>query len=312
MATFKKIDPANMAETANLVQVFNISPESTEKKIVDFFQYCGDIIEYEIVEVENGFEALLLFDKTSSVDTAVLLNNSRIDDRNIIVKKYDDAVKEAAEFAEAAAADAVPATNQTTGSSKLANFIADTMIKAETLSRSVDTKLGVTEKFNLLVEESKKLGKSVDEKYGISEKTAKATTAINTKIDEFKNNEKVTAARSAGQTRVAAARTAAQPTLENIKHSNTVKKLQDVYAQVKEKLNEVTQETIEIKKSKTVKANPEAASATAEAAPEGAAVAAEAKESATGAAPEEAETQETPAAAPAETATPAAAATTQN
>jgi len=305
MATFKKIDPVNMAETANLVQVFNISPDSTEKKIVDFFQYCGDIIEYEIVEVENGFEALLLFDKASSVDTAVLLNNSRIDDRNIIVKKYDDAVKEAAEFAEAAAADAVPAAAPATGS-KLANFIADTMIKAETLSKSVDTKLGVTEKFNLLVEESKRLGKSVDEKYGISEKTAKATTAINTKIDEFKNNEKVTAARSAGQTRVAAAKTAAQPTLENIKHSTTVKKLQDVYAQVKEKLNEVTQETIEIKKSKTVKANPDAA--VAEAAPEGAALAAEAKASGT-ATPEAAEAPEAPAAADA--AAPAAA-TTQN
>jgi len=65
MATFTKIDPANMAETetANLVHVFNISPDSSEKKIVDFFQYCGDIIEYEIVQVENGFEALLLFDK---------------------------------------------------------------------------------------------------------------------------------------------------------------------------------------------------------------------------------------------------------
>jgi len=272
-----------MAETANLVHVFNISPESTEKKIVDFFQYCGDIIEYEIVEVENGFEALLLFDKASSVDTAVLLNNSRIDDRNIVVKKYDDAVKEAAEAAEAAAADAVPAEAQASGSSRLANFIADTMIKAETLGKSVDSKFGVTEKFQHLVEESKKLGKSVDEKYGISDKTSKATTALNTKIDEFKNNEKVSAARSAGQTRVAAAKTAAQPTIENIKHSTTVKKIQDVYTQVKEKVNEVTQETIKIKKSKTLKLTPEGAAAIAasEAAPEGVAVAAEAKDTTT-------------------------------
>ncbi|ORX80256.1 hypothetical protein BCR32DRAFT_245731, partial [Anaeromyces robustus] len=187
MATFKKIDPANMAETANLVQVFNISPDSTEKKIVDFFQYCGDIIEYEIVPVENGFEALLLFDKASSVDTAVLLNNSRIDDRNIVVKKYDDAVKEAAATTETTEAAAAAAPS---GTSKLANFIADTMVQAEQLSKSIDTKLGVTEKFQLLVEESKKLRDSVDAKYGISEKTAKATTAINTKIDEIKNNEK--------------------------------------------------------------------------------------------------------------------------
>jgi len=63
MVAFKKIDPASLAETANLVHVTNISPSTTEKKVVDFFQYCGDIIEYEIVEVENGFEALLLFDK---------------------------------------------------------------------------------------------------------------------------------------------------------------------------------------------------------------------------------------------------------
>jgi len=63
MANFTKIDPANMAETGNLVQVSNISPDSSEKKVIDFFQYCGDIIEYEIVPVENGFEALLLFDK---------------------------------------------------------------------------------------------------------------------------------------------------------------------------------------------------------------------------------------------------------
>ncbi|ORX41736.1 hypothetical protein BCR36DRAFT_363668 [Piromyces finnis] len=280
MATFKKIDPTNMAETANLVQVSNISPDSTEKKVIDFFQYCGDIIEYEIVQVENGFEALLLFDKASSVDTAVLLNNSRIDDRNIIVKKYDDTVRESVE-AVAAAADA-PADAPASGSSKLANFIADTMIKAETLGKSVDTKLGVTEKFQLLVEESKKLGKSVDAKYGISEKTAKATTAINTKIDEIKNNEKVSAARTAGQTRVAAAKTAAQPTIETIKQSTPVKKIQDVYTQVIGKVNEVTQETIKIKKSKTLKPSPEGAATLAESetAPS-AAVAAESKESVT-------------------------------
>jgi len=291
MATFKKIDPANMAETANLVHIFNISPSSTEKSIIDFFQYCGDIIEYEIVEVENGFEALLLFDKASSVDTAVILNNSRIDDRNIIVKKYDDAVKEAAEAAAAADADATAAPS---GSSKLANFIADYMIKAENLSKSVDTKFGVTEKFQHLVEESKKLKDSVDAKYGISEKTTKATTAINSKIDEFKNSEKVTAAKTAAQPRVAAAKNAAQPTIDNIKHSTTVKKIQDVYTQVKDKVNEVTQETIKIKKSKTLKLSPEGAAAIAEVeanATEGAAVAAESKESTTPATTETTTTQ---------------------
>lgn len=259
MATFKKIDPANMAETANLVQVFNISPDSTEKKIVDFFQYCGDIVEYEIVPVENGFEALLLFDKASSVDTAVLLNNSRIDDRNIIVKKYDDAVKEAA--AAATTTTEAPATDAPSGSSKIANFLADTIVQAEQFTRSVDAKLGVTEKFQVLVEESKKIRDSVDAKYGISEKTARATTAINTKIDEIKNNEKVVAAKNAAQSRGTAARAAAQPTLENLKHSSTVKKVQDVYTQVKDKVNEVTQETLKLKKSKTLKLSPEGAAA---------------------------------------------------
>jgi len=286
MANFTKIDPANMAETGNLVQVSNISPDSSEKKVIDFFQYCGDIIEYEIVPVENGFEALLLFDKSSSVDTAVLLNNSRIDDRNIIVKKYDDVVKETA--AAAANADAAPATSApaVSGSSKLANFIADTMIKAEALSKTVDTKLGVSEKFQLLVEESKKLKDTVDAKYGISEKTAKATNAINTKIDEIKNSERVTAARTAAQPRVTAAKNAAQPTIDNIKHSATVKKLQDAYAQVREKINEVTQETINIKNSKTVHLSPEESAAIADANvanQEGAAVAAESKESTTAA-----------------------------
>jgi len=279
MATFKKIDPANMAETANLVHVFNISPESTEKKIVDFFQYCGDIIEYEIVEVENGYEALLLFDKASSVDTAVLLNNSRIDDRNIIVKKYDDAVKEAAASPETAAPAQTEAPQ--TGTSKLANFIADRMIQAEQISKSVDSKLGITEKFHLLVEESKKL----DAKYGISEKTvattAAATAAVKAKYNELKNNEKVNAAKTAAQPRVAAAKSAAQPTIDNIKHSSTVMKIQETYNQVIDKVSEVTQETLKIKKSKTLKLSPEGAAAVAAVsesnAPEGAAAAAEAK-----------------------------------
>jgi len=284
MATFKKIDPANMAETSNLVHVFNISPESTEKKVIDFFQYCGVIVEYEIVEVENGFEALLLFDKASSVDTAILLNNSRIDDRNIIVKKYDDAVKEAAAAAtvanEAAATEAAPS-----GTSRLANFIADRMIQAEQISKSIDSKLGVTEKFQYLVEESKKLRDSVDAKYGITEKTARATAAVNAKIDEIKNNEKVTAARNVAQPRYEAAKSVAQPTIENIKHSTTVMKIQETYNQVKDKVNEVTQETLKIKKSKTLKLSPEGAavspvspvSSSETPAPEGAAAAAEIK-----------------------------------
>ncbi|KAG4095756.1 hypothetical protein H8356DRAFT_944434 [Neocallimastix lanati (nom. inval.)] len=291
MATFKKIDPANMAETSNLVHVFNISPESTEKKIIDFFQYCGDIIEYEIVEVENGFEALLLFDK--AVDTAILLNNSRIDDRNIIVKKYDDAVKEIADAAAVAdAADAAEVTPSST--SRLANFIADRMIQAEQISKSIDSKLGVTEKFQYLVEESKKLRDSVDAKYGITEKTARATAAVNAKIDEIKNNEKVTAARNVAQPRYEAAKSAAQPTIENIKHSSTVMKIQETYNQVKEKVNEVTQETIKIKKSKTLKLSSEGdaaavspVSSSETPAPEGAAAAAEVKPNEAQAAPTE-------------------------
>lgn len=247
---FTKIDPAHMADTSFLVQVFNISPIATEKKIYDFFFFCGNIIEYEIVKVEDGFEALFLFDKATSVDTALMLNNVALEDRCVQVKKYDEVVNESIKKALDEEDNKEIENQKKAEPNKLANILAESIVQTEQLGKNIDNKFRVTEKFQALIDEAVKIGHNVDSKLGITEKTNKATAVVESKIDELHINEKWTAAKNAATPRVAAAKSAAQPTVDTIINSTPVKKFQEIISQVKGKVTEVSTETRKLKEEK--------------------------------------------------------------
>ncbi|CAO3688702.1 unnamed protein product [Umbelopsis ramanniana] len=76
--------------TPNLVVVSHISAASSEKTILDFFQFCGKIKEFELTkdDDEKHQVALIYFERESAAKTAVLLSNALIDDSHIAVAPY--------------------------------------------------------------------------------------------------------------------------------------------------------------------------------------------------------------------------------
>ncbi|KAM3579475.1 Protein vip1, variant 2 [Umbelopsis sp. WA50703] len=74
----------------NYVVVSHIAGTSSEKTILDFFQFCGKIKEFELVkdDDEKHQVALIHFERESAAKTAVLLSNALIDDSHIVVAPY--------------------------------------------------------------------------------------------------------------------------------------------------------------------------------------------------------------------------------
>ncbi|KAI8637761.1 hypothetical protein BD408DRAFT_486011 [Parasitella parasitica] len=77
--------------TARLVFARNISLETQEATIKDFFSFCGIISAFEMkkdVEDEKHQIALILFEKEAAAKTATLLSQAVVDDSPIDVKPY--------------------------------------------------------------------------------------------------------------------------------------------------------------------------------------------------------------------------------
>ncbi|KAI8388621.1 uncharacterized protein BYT42DRAFT_611642 [Radiomyces spectabilis] len=74
----------------NYVVVRNISPESSEKAVKEFFLFCGQIKEFELTKDDDGVQqaALINFERDNAAKTAVLLSNALIDDSHITVNPY--------------------------------------------------------------------------------------------------------------------------------------------------------------------------------------------------------------------------------
>ncbi|KAI7908061.1 uncharacterized protein BX663DRAFT_492848 [Cokeromyces recurvatus] len=77
----------------NYVLVKNISLQSTEKTVKDFFLFCGKIKEFEMKVDEDDEKhqiALIHFERESAAKTAVLLSNALIGDSYITAQSYFD------------------------------------------------------------------------------------------------------------------------------------------------------------------------------------------------------------------------------
>ncbi|KAG2172816.1 hypothetical protein INT43_000166 [Umbelopsis isabellina] len=83
----------------NYVVVSHIAGTSSEKTILDFFQFCGKIKEFELAkdDDEKHQVALIHFERESAAKTAVLLSNALIDDSHIVVAPYFASTEDAAD-----------------------------------------------------------------------------------------------------------------------------------------------------------------------------------------------------------------------
>ncbi|KAG1136039.1 hypothetical protein G6F37_012328 [Rhizopus arrhizus] len=77
----------------NYILVKNISPQSSEQTVKEFFLFCGKIKEFELKNDEDDEKhkiALVHFERESAAKTAALLSNALIDDSHIVASPYFD------------------------------------------------------------------------------------------------------------------------------------------------------------------------------------------------------------------------------
>lgn len=71
----------NTEPTPNLVQVTNISKETTQETLRDFFAFCGKIKDFELESDGNQQKALILFESAKAAKTAELLSNGKCESK---------------------------------------------------------------------------------------------------------------------------------------------------------------------------------------------------------------------------------------
>ncbi|RCI06423.1 hypothetical protein CU098_012417 [Rhizopus stolonifer] len=74
-----------------LVLVKRISLQSSEKTVKEFFLFCGNILEFEMIKDSNDPQhqmALIHFERESAAKTATLLSHALIDECHIVATPY--------------------------------------------------------------------------------------------------------------------------------------------------------------------------------------------------------------------------------
>jgi len=76
--------------TPNIVVVTNISLNTNEKVLREFFSFCGEIEELHLTPSDDSQKAIIRFTRESAARTALLLSNAYLGEKNIFVAPYFD------------------------------------------------------------------------------------------------------------------------------------------------------------------------------------------------------------------------------
>ncbi|CAO3598591.1 unnamed protein product [Absidia cylindrospora] len=190
------------APSPNYVLVKNISLESSEKTVKEFFLFCGKIKEFELLKDDDETHqvALVNFERESAAKTASLLSSALIDNEHITVSPYFES--------------AIPAETEKEGDTheissqeakSKARIAAEILANGYLLQDQIvakgleyDGKYNVTSRLTGYLNYFQNNVKQFDEKYRIWDKA--------NEIDQkYKIQEKVTNAAQTAQTKAQAA-----------------------------------------------------------------------------------------------------------
>jgi len=204
-------------EKPKAVFVENLSPNVTTKMLNEFFSLCGGIESITMrpkPNAEDGtLEAIVFFESSSAADTAVLLTNAILVDRNISITYFNGAdAKTVDDTADAAAA--AEGNNGQSPSVWASILAAGYMIgdNIQSAALAVDEKYGVRKGFTESVDK-------IDQTLGLSAKATAFSNAVHQKSEEYHVNEKIDALSAkmteAGQSMGRAATNAYESAVQN-------------------------------------------------------------------------------------------------
>ncbi|ORE03599.1 hypothetical protein BCV72DRAFT_308094 [Rhizopus microsporus var. microsporus] len=191
--------------SADYVIVKNISTQSSEKTVKEFFLFCGKILDFELTLDDDGQHqiALIRFERESAAKTATLLSNALIDDCHIVAEPYFESAKpkdEAVPENTGAADEHVQQESKPKAriaAEILANgYILQDQVVAKGLE--YDSKYNVTTRLSGYFSALTSNVKQIDEKYRIWDKALEID-------NKFKIHEKVQTAAQTAQSKATAA-----------------------------------------------------------------------------------------------------------
>ncbi|KAI9365805.1 hypothetical protein BD770DRAFT_433243 [Pilaira anomala] len=187
---------------ATYVIVKNISAQSSEKTVKEFFLFCGKITEFELITDDDNEHqvALIHFERESAAKTATLLSNALIDECHIVATPYFESTTSTEEKEVSDNEDQATATTQESKAKSriaaeiLANgYILQDQVVAKGLE--YDSKYSLSTRLTGYFTALTSNVKSIDEKYRIWDKAVEIDNKF--KIQEKVHNAATTAQNTA-------------------------------------------------------------------------------------------------------------------
>ncbi|KAL2418524.1 Protein vip1 [Exophiala dermatitidis] len=178
------------------VHVKNISPETSEKEVKDFFSFCGKITSISVTPESSAPDApksaTVTFEKETAAKTALLLDNTQLGKSQVHVSTAST-IDDVASKAGAAVSSAVGGDDNIAQEDKpRSRIVAEYLAHGYTLSDNVikkaielDNKHGFSNRFTDALHKfdskykATDTAKSVDSKYGVTDKALSAWGGLN-------------------------------------------------------------------------------------------------------------------------------------
>lgn len=186
--------------SSTVVHVKNISSETSEKEVRDFFSFCGKITSLSVTPasgaVDSSKSATVTFEKETAAKTALLLDNTQLGPSQVSVSSAAsiDDIAQSAKTANTSTNDDEELTQDDKPRSRvIAEYLAHGYVISDSAIQkalALDSKHGVSARFtNALTAFDSKYkatdkAKGVDSSYGITDKGLNAWKGLNSYFEK--------------------------------------------------------------------------------------------------------------------------------
>ncbi|TAQ85593.1 hypothetical protein B7494_g6080 [Chlorociboria aeruginascens] len=168
--------------SANTVHVKNISAQTSEKDVKDFFSFCGKITSLEITKSGETQNATVTFEKETAAKTALLLDNTQLGSTQVKVTSATGSTEDdGSHFTNQTERDSDEITQEEKPRSRIiAEYLAHGYVIGDQAAQraiDLDQKHGVSNRFLSTLQSidqkyhATDRAKSVDQSYGVTAKT---------------------------------------------------------------------------------------------------------------------------------------------
>jgi len=176
--------------SASTVHVTQISSQTSEKEVKDFFSFCGKITSIEIVPSDDTKKATVTFEKETAAKTALLLDNTALGASQVRVSSAAGFTgDEGTHYTSNEQRDSDEITQEEKPRSRIiAEYLAHGYtIGDQAVQRAIDLdqKHGVSNRFLSTLQNldakyhATDKAKSVDQSYGVTQKTSSLLSGLN-------------------------------------------------------------------------------------------------------------------------------------